>query len=154
MQPDLPAPDVRGYECYAAIESDVKTTFDQIVADFGKVDVLVTAAGIAHIIAAEDHDFPRWRRTMDVNLDGSFLFACEAGRHILANKIKGSIILIASMSASICVRPQKQAAYNASKGGVQMLAKSLATEWAPQGIRVSSLSPGVSNVQSPPHETY
>ena len=97
---------------------------------------------------------PRWRRTMDVNLDGSFLFACEAGRHMLANKIKGSIILIASMSASICVRPQKQAAYNASKGGVQMLAKSLATEWAPQGIRVSSLSPGVSNVQSPPHETY
>ena len=45
------------------------------------------------------------------------------------------------MSATICVRPQKQAAYNASKGAVQMLAKSLATEWGPHGIRVNSLSP-------------
>lgn len=122
------------------------------MSDFGKVDVLVTAAGIAHILPAEAHDFPRWRRTMDVNLDGSFLFAREAGRHMLAKKIKGSIILIASMSASICVRPQKQAAYNASKGGVQMLAKSLATEWAPRGIRVNSLSPGVSTIQLPIEE--
>jgi NAD(P)-dependent dehydrogenase (short-subunit alcohol dehydrogenase family) len=75
-------------------------------------------------------------------LDGSFLFAREAGKHMLAHNIRGSIILIASMSATICVRPQKQAAYNASKGAVQMLAKSLATEWGPRGIRVNSLSPG------------
>lgn len=115
MQPDLPVPDIRGYECDATIVSVVESTFSQIVFDFGKVDVLVTAAGIGHIIAAEDHGFSRWRRTMDVNLDGSFLFAREAGRHMLANKIKGSIILIASMSASICVGTQKQTAYNASK---------------------------------------
>jgi NAD(P)-dependent dehydrogenase (short-subunit alcohol dehydrogenase family) len=143
LQPDLPPPELRAYECNTTIESDVKSTFDQIVADFGQVDVLVTAAGIVDNVAAEDYDFARWRRMMDINLDGSFLFAREAGRHMLANKIKGSIILIASMSATICVRPQKQAAYNASKGGVQMLSKSLATEWAPHGIRVNSLSPGV-----------
>ena len=142
LQPDLPVPDIKAYECNATIESDVKSTFDQIVSDFGRVDVLVTAAGIVDNVAAEDYDFGRWRRMMDINLDGSFLFAREAGRHMLANNIKGSIILIASMSATICVRPQKQAAYNASKGGVQMLAKSLATEWASQGIRVNSLSPG------------
>lgn len=61
---------------------------------------------------------------------------------MLSHQIRGSIILIASMSASICVRPQKQAAYNASKGAIQMLSKSLATEWGPRGIRVNSLSPG------------
>ena len=61
---------------------------------------------------------------------------------MLQHNIQGSIILIASMSATICVRPQKQAAYNTSKGAVQMLAKSLATEWGPRGIRVNSLSPG------------
>ena len=61
---------------------------------------------------------------------------------MLQQNIQGSIILMASMSATICVRPQKQAAYNTSKGAVQMLAKSLATEWAPHGIRVNSLSPG------------
>lgn len=79
---------------------------------------------------------------MDINIDGSWLFAREAGRHMLENQIAGSIILIGSMSATICVRPQKQAAYNASKGAIQMLSKSLATEWGPSGIRVNSLSPG------------
>jgi sorbose reductase len=79
---------------------------------------------------------------LDINLDGTWLFAREAGKHMLSQQIRGSIILIASMSATICVRPQKQAAYNASKGAVHMLAKSLATEWGPHGIRVNSLSPG------------
>ena len=134
--------ELRPYACNATLESDVKQTFSQIVSDFGKVDVLVTAAGIVDNVEAENYDFPRWRKMMDVNVDGSWLFAREAGRHMIQQQIRGSIILIASMSATICVRPQKQAAYNASKGAVQMLSKSLATEWGPKGIRVNSLSPG------------
>ena len=81
---------------------------------------------------------------MDINVDGTWLFCREAGQHMLQHHIRGSIILIASMSGTICVRPQKQAAYNTSKSAVKMLAKSLATEWAPHGIRVNSLSPGES----------
>ena len=134
--------DLRPYVCNATVESDVKQTWQKIVEDFGSVDVLVTAAGIVDNVAAEDYDFPRWRKMLDINLDGTWLFAREAGKHMLAEQIRGSIILIASMSATICVRPQKQAAYNASKGAVQSLAKSLATEWGPHGIRVNSLSPG------------
>lgn len=120
----------------------MKQTWNKILDDFGNVDVLVTAAGIVDNVEAENYDYPRWRKMLDVNLDGTWLFAREAGKHMLAEQIRGSIILIASMSATICVRPQKQAAYNASKGAVQMLAKSLATEWGPRGIRVNSLSPG------------
>lgn len=135
-------PDLRAYECNATIESDVKQTWDQIVKDFGKVDVLVTAAGIVDNVEAENYEYARWRKMMDVNVDGSWLFARQAGKHMLQHNIPGSIIFIASMSATICVRPQKQAAYNASKGAIQMLAKSLATEWGPSGIRVNSLSPG------------
>lgn len=56
MHPDLPVPGIRGYQCNATVEGDVTSMFSQIVSDFGKVDVLVTAAGIAHIVAAEDHD--------------------------------------------------------------------------------------------------
>lgn len=134
--------DLRPYACNATVESDVKQTWDKIVRDFGKVDVLVTAAGIIDNVEAENYDFARWRKMLDINLDGTWLFARAAGQHMLAHHIRGSIILIASMSATICVRPQKQAAYNASKGAVQMLAKSLATEWGPHGIRVNSLSPG------------
>lgn len=64
-------------------------------------------------VEAEKYDYPRWRKMLDINLDGTWLFAREAGKHMLEQNIKGSIILVGSMSASICVRPQKQAAYNA-----------------------------------------
>ena len=134
--------DLRPYACNATLETDVKQTVSQIIDDFGKIDVLVTAAGIVDNVEAENYDFPRWRKMMDINVDGSFLFTREVGNHMIQQQIKGSIILIASMSATICVRPQKQAAYNASKGAVQMLSKSLATEWGSKGIRVNSLSPG------------
>ncbi|KAL1973813.1 hypothetical protein VTN31DRAFT_5373 [Thermomyces dupontii] len=134
--------DLRPYACDVTKEDQVISTFDQIVRDFGQIDVLVTAAGIVDNVAAEDYSYARWRKMMDVNLDGTFLCAREAGRHMLQRGIKGSIILVGSMSGSICVRPQKQAAYNASKGAVIMLAKSLATEWGPHGIRVNTLSPG------------
>lgn len=141
-QPDLPVPTLKGYECNATVDSQVNATMDQIVAEFGKIDILVTAAGMVDNVEAENYDYARWRRMMDVNLDGSFLAAREVGKHMIAKRSKGSIILIASMTATACPKPQKQAAYNASKGAIVMLAKSLATEWAPHGIRVNSLSPG------------
>lgn len=140
--PGDPAPELRAYQCNATIENDVTSTWAQIVQDFGKVDVLVTAAGIVDNVEAENYEYARWRKMMDINVDGSWLFAREAGKHMLQHNIRGSIVLIASMSATICVRPQKQAAYNASKGSIRSLAKSLATEWGPRGIRVNSLSPG------------
>ena len=74
-----------------ANDSDVKSTWEKIVSDFGKIDVLLTAAGIAESMNAEVYDYARSRRIMDVNLDGSFLFAREAGRHMLEHKIRGSV---------------------------------------------------------------
>lgn len=106
-------PDLRPYACDVTHESAVKATFAQIVQDFGQVDVLVTAAGIVDNVEAENYEYERWRKMLDVNLHGTWLWAREAGRHMLERKIKGSIILVASMSGRICVRPQKQAAYNA-----------------------------------------
>lgn len=92
----------------------MESTIRQIVKDFGKIDVLVTAAGIVDNVAAEDYSYARWRKLMDVNLDGSFLCAREVGKHMIQQQIKGgSIILVGSMCGEVCVRPQKQAAYNA-----------------------------------------
>lgn len=79
---------------------------------------------------------------MNINLDGAWFVANEAGRKMIANKTQGSIILIASMSGSIVNYPQLQAPYNASKAGVKHLAASLGVEWAKHNIRVNSLSPG------------
>ncbi|KAM3071754.1 hypothetical protein ACMFMG_009620 [Clarireedia jacksonii] len=136
------APDLRSYACDVVSEQQVQETWAKIIKDFGHVDVVVTAAGIVANYEAENYPLDRWKHMMDVNLNGTFLFAREAGKYWIEQKAKGSLILISSMSAHICVRPQKQAAYNASKGAVSMMGKSLATEWGPYGIRVNNLCPG------------
>ncbi|KAM3071753.1 hypothetical protein ACMFMG_009620 [Clarireedia jacksonii] len=122
------APDLRSYACDVVSEQQVQETWAKIIKDFGHVDVVVTAAGIVANYEAENYPLDRWKHMMDVNLNGTFLFAREAGKYWIEQKAKGSLILISSMSAHICVRPQKQAAYNASKGAVSMMGKSLATE--------------------------
>ncbi|KAF7896688.1 uncharacterized protein EAF01_009091 [Botrytis porri] len=135
-------PDLRAYGCDVASEEAVQRTWAEIVEDFRHVDVVVTAAGIVENYEGEKYPYDKWKRMVDINLNGSFLFAREAGKYWIEKKSKGSLILISSMSSMICVRPQKQAAYNASKGAVSMLGKSLATEWGPYGIRVNNLCPG------------
>ena len=107
------APDLRAYACNVTSESQVQDTWASIVSDLGNVDCVVTAAGIVENFEAENYDYERWRRMFDINLNGSFLFAREAGRHWIEREIKGNLILVSSMSSLICVRPQKQAAYNA-----------------------------------------
>lgn len=62
---------------------------------------------------AEKYPYDRWKKMLDVNLNGSFLFAKEAGKYWIEEKMRGNLILVSSMSGLICVRPQKQAAYNA-----------------------------------------
>lgn len=140
--PDDKVPDLRAYQCNVAYESEVKSVWTQIIKDFGNIDVLVTAAGICENVAAEDYDYQNWQRMMQVSLDRFWLFAREGGRYMQDACRTGSIILVASVCANKCVRPQKQAAYNASKSAIRMLARTLASEWAPHGIRINSISPG------------
>ncbi|KAH8667395.1 short-chain dehydrogenase/reductase-like protein SDR [Tricladium varicosporioides] len=135
-------PELRAYACDVTSEIQVQDTWGSIVKDFGKVDVVVTAAGIVENFEGENYPFDRWKKMMDVNLNGSFLFAREAGKYWIDSQIKGNLILVSSMSSMICVRPQKQAAYNASKAAVSLMGRSLATEWGSKGIRVNSLCPG------------
>ena len=106
-------PDLRAYACNVTSESQVQDTWASIVSDFGKVDVVVTAAGIVDNVEAENYAYDRWKKMIDINLNGSFLFAREAGKYWIEQNMKGNLILVSSMSSIICVRPQKQAAYNA-----------------------------------------
>ncbi len=122
----------------AAVESAFETAQNEL----GLADTLITAAGITIWGDSIDVTPEEWHRVLDINLSGTF-YACQSwARRLLAAGEGGSAILIASMSGHIVNVPQFQASYNASKAAVIHLAKSLAVEWAPAGIRVNALSPG------------
>lgn len=130
------------FQCDVANPNDVKRMVDEVIARWGKVDILVNNAGITHGSSAEDLSFQDWQRMIDVNLTGVFLCAQAVGKKMIEQGLKGSIINISSICGHIVVIPQKQCHYNASKGGVGMLTKSLAVEWANYVIRVNAISPG------------
>lgn len=121
--------------------SSVDAAFDTVVGRHGRLDVLVNNAGIVKNTPALETDDAAWRAVLAVNLDGVFYCSRSAARHMLRQK-SGRIVNIASMSGSIANKPQPQASYNASKAGVIHLTRSLAAEWAADGVRVNSISPG------------
>lgn len=119
------------------VEDMVRRTMET----FGKIDVLVASAGIGQWINSEEMPLEDWNRVISVNLTGVFLTCQAVGREMIKRK-KGSIITISSMSGIIVNVPQAQSHYNASKGAVIMLTKSLAMEWAPYNVRVNTIAPG------------
>ncbi|HEY7305637.1 MAG TPA: SDR family oxidoreductase [Bryobacteraceae bacterium] len=106
---------------------------------FGRADVLVNNAGIAHISPAEHTTEADWRRVMDVNLLGPFLLSREIGRMML-EQAEGSIINVASIAGLAGVADR--AAYNASKHGLIGLTRTLAAEWGGRGVRCNAVCPG------------
>jgi NAD(P)-dependent dehydrogenase (short-subunit alcohol dehydrogenase family) len=123
----------------------------RVMAQKGRVDVLVCNAGIARSqTPAEDVTDEHWLNVMDVNLNGLF-WCCRAfGKTMLAAG-RGSIINIGSMSGFIVNKPQQQAYYNASKAGVHHLTKSLAAEWGARGVRVNAVAPTYINTPLTAH---
>ena len=113
---------------------------DAVVAKFGRVDVLVNAAGRTVRRATLDVPDAEWEGILDTNLTG-MLRACRAfGRHMIERRY-GRIINIGSLTSVVAL--YEVAAYGASKAGVAALTKSLAVEWAPHGVCVNAILPGV-----------
>lgn len=123
-------------------EEAVERAMDLIMERSGHIDIVFNNAGICIHKDTLDATIEEWREVIDVNLTGEYIVARAAGRRMIENGTKGSIINMASMSGTIVNIPQWQASYNASKAGVMHMTKSLAIEWAKYGIRVNSLSPG------------
>lgn len=108
----------------------------------GPINLLLCFAGITNAVHALDISEHEWRTTFDINTMGSFLCAQAVAKMMVRNDIRGSIVLMASISGHIVNFPQPQVHYNASKAAVLSMKASLAAEWARHGIRVNSISPG------------
>jgi NAD(P)-dependent dehydrogenase (short-subunit alcohol dehydrogenase family) len=129
-----------------ALTSDVSDTksiqklADTVIEKFGKVDILVNAAGRTVRRPTLEVSDAEWEGILDTNLTG-MLRTCRAfGRHMIERRY-GRIINIGSLTSLVAL--QEVAAYGASKAGVAALTKSLAVEWAPHGVCVNAILPGV-----------
>lgn len=119
----------------------VNAAADKVMAEHGKVGILVNSAGIARLHSALDVSDEEWRLVMDVNVNGTF-WASRAFGRFMVEAGAGSIVNLGSMSGLIINRPQFAASYMASKGAVHMLTKALAVEWVDKGVRVNAVAPG------------
>lgn len=112
---------------------------EQVIAQWGQIDVLVHAAGVMFsgtILSTEEDD---WNQVIDVNLKGTYLVNRAVLRHMVERQ-SGSIVNVASDVGFAGAR--NVAAYSASKGGVVLLTKSMALDHAGQGVRINALCPG------------
>lgn len=114
---------------------------ERAAAALGDVDILANNAGVCSNAPTAETTDADWRKVIGVDLDGAFWCARSFGKRMAARG-KGVIVNTASMASFIVVHPQVQPAYNAAKGAVAMLTKSLAAEWAPAGVRVNAVAPG------------
>jgi NAD(P)-dependent dehydrogenase (short-subunit alcohol dehydrogenase family) len=122
---------------------DIKTLYEPFH-HVKSYDIVVHCAGVAGGCPFETMPETEWERVVDTNLKGTFNVAKMAGEHFIEHDKKGSLIFIGSISGMVANGPEfANAHYCASKGGVHMLARSLAVEWAKHGIRVNVVAPGL-----------
>ncbi len=121
-------------------ESAVEAAVSAVVEEFGRVDILINAAGITATGSLLDATEADWDRVMAINLKGSFLFSKHAARHMVKQK-SGSIVNIASIEGIFGMTAQ--VAYGASKGGVVQMTRNMAVDLARDNIRVNCVCPGV-----------
>jgi meso-butanediol dehydrogenase/(S,S)-butanediol dehydrogenase/diacetyl reductase len=121
-------------------EGSVQESVSAAAKAFGRIDVLVNAAGVMGYGCVDALESAEWDRVIDINLKGTFL-VCKAVLPSMIESGEGSIVNLASIEGLEGV--QTQPAYNASKGGVVLLTKNMAVDYGGMGIRVNCLCPGL-----------
>jgi 2-deoxy-D-gluconate 3-dehydrogenase len=120
-------------------EQAVDDAAEAVMEAFGKVDVLVNNAGVAPVAPLLEMTLADLRRVLDVNLVGAFLCTRAFGAHMVAQR-RGTVVNVASIAGLAGER--ELSAYAASKGALIAFTRSLAVEWAKQGVTVNAVAPG------------
>ena len=140
------------YQCDVSKEEEVVKMFSDVAKQFGTVDILINNAGLQRDSPFNEMTLAQWNFVIGVNLTGQFLCAREAIKEFLRrgivpekSKAAGKIICISSVHEVIPWGGH--ANYAASKGGIMLMMKSIAQEFAPKKIRINSICPGA--IQTP-----
>lgn len=129
-----------GVRCDVSKPEDVERLFAELDAAYGRVDVLVNDPYTSARSRPENLSLEDWNRVIAVNLTGYHLCAQAAGRRMIAQGWGGSIINVSSIAGSTALG-RGNYVYSVTKGGVNMLTRELAVEWAPHRIRVNAIQP-------------
>lgn len=132
---------VQGRLCDVTQEAEVVQLVGEILATYGKIDVLVNNAGQAWGSPAEAMPLERWQQVLATNVTGTFLMAQHVGRSMLERE-HGVIINVASI-AGMGGGQLHTVGYNTSKAAVINLTRSLALEWGARGVRVNAIAPAM-----------
>ena len=137
--------DAMGVKCFIA-PCDVGKTEEiismvaKVKEHFGKIDILVNNAGVGKAAPAETQTDEEWLSTININLNSVYYVAREVGK-IMIKQNYGKIINIGSIHSTVSMAGSPISAYCTSKGGVEMLTKALANEWAKYNITVNAIGP-------------
>lgn len=121
-------------------EEAQQSVVNSILQHYGQIDTVVTAAGVASTGAVHTTDLQDWQLIADVNLTGTFL-TCKCVLPNMIERTRGSIITIASVQG-LEASQGRSSAYGASKAGVIMLTKNMASDYGQHGVRVNAICPG------------
>ena len=129
-------------QCDITDTERVNSAVDEIMAIFGRIDILINNAGTGAVAPAEDITDEQFAGEMNVDLFGTFKFARAAAKKAMIPAKYGRVINIASMYGLVGNKICGSAPYHAAKGGVVNLTRALAAEWGKYNITVNSICPG------------
>ncbi len=130
----------KAYVCDVTQNDQIEHTVSAIEADFGKIDILCNNAGIGWGQPAESQTDKVWDTVVATNLSAPYYFSRAVAKGMIERGY-GKIIMTGSIHSTVAIPELPLAAYCATKGGVAVLAKALATEWAKYGITVNAIAP-------------
>jgi len=127
-------------KCDVLSNDDIKSAVATVKETFGRIDILVNNAGVAASAPAHEQSDDDWLRVINTNLNSVYFMAREVGK-IMVEQQYGKIINVGSIHSNVSMPALPISGYCASKGGVQMLTKELANEWAKYNITVNAIGP-------------